>query len=534
MRAKQIMKMEQKNDDRLRSAVYPIMLCLVVLMGAAAASSVVALSDYSVSPSIVKPGTSGSVSITFINNGNSVASALSVYYGPLEGTAGIGPKNAGDLSEGTKTTVIIPFTVPDGYDAGVYSLPLQVFYSGASSANFVVPITVSKPPILQILTNNVSKSAVKSGDEFEVAITLNNIGGAIKDISLSVPQNSSFQFSGVSKYVLSSLQSNSSADMTFKMISGASVSTGTYSIPVTVTYTDRLGTTSSESMNIGPVNVVDLGTLFSISAAPITDAEVGSTLSLNVTISNNGQEDESSVSVEPQSSTYIIPIGSTSVPFGTIPAAGQASRTVLLGIDPLASAGYYSIPLKVRLGTGQSFNTSVGILVSAASQLSVTSETTPTTVAPGGTASLTLSLSNVGDSAVRSMVVKLSSDTVTISSGTESFIGTLNVDDTSTAVATVRASSSAKSEDNAITATITFKDSNNQERKVEKTIYLSTSSTGAAVSSSGTSMGYTSSRSSSQGIMGLLPYAIGAVVLAVLAFFGYKWWKGKKGGKKKE
>jgi len=349
-----------------------------------------------------------------------------------------------------------------------------------------------------------------------------------------VPQNSSFQFSGVSKYVLSSLQSNSSADMTFKMISGVSVSTGTYSIPVTVTYTDRLGTTSSESMNIGPVNVVDLGTLFSISAAPITDAEVGSTLSLNVTISNNGQEDESSVSVEPQSSTYIIPIGSTSVPFGTIPAAGQASRTVLLGIDPLASAGYYSIPLKVRLGTGQSFNTSVGILVSAASQLSVTSETTPTTVAPGGTASLTLSLSNVGDSAVRSMVVKLSSDTVTISSGTESFIGTLNVDDTSTAVATVRASSSAKSEDNAITATITFKDSNNQERKVEKTIYLSTSSTGAAVSSSGTSMGYTSSRSSSQGIMGLLPYAIGAVVLAVLAFFGYKWWKGKKGGKKKE
>ncbi|VVB73875.1 Uncharacterised protein [uncultured archaeon] len=543
MRAKQITKqiIEVKRADqgRLRSLVaYSIALCLVFLIGAAAASPVVALSDYSISPSTVKPGTSGSVSVTFINNGNSVASALSVYYGQLEGTAASGPKNAGDLAEGTKTTVIIPFTVADSYDAGVYSLPLQVFYSGSSSANFVIPVTVSKPPILQVLTNNVSKKAVKSGDEFEVAITLNNIGGEIKDISLSAPQNSSFQFSGVSKYVLSSLLSDSSADFALRMISGASVSTGTYSVPVTITYTDKLGTTSSENVSIGPVNVVDLGTLFSVSAEPISDAEVGSTLRLNVTISNNGHEDEPDVSVEPQSSAYIIPIGSTSVSFDTIPARGQASRTVLLGIDPLASSGYYSIPLKVRLGTGQSFNTSVGVLVSAASQLSVTSETTPATVAPGGSTSLTVKMSNVGDSAIRSVIVALSSDTVTISSGAETFLGTLNVDDTSSAVATVRASSSSKPEDNAITATITFKDSNNQEHKVEKTLHLAMSSAGAASATpsgavSGTNGSYPS-RSSSQGLMGLLPYAIGAIAVIVAAFFGYKWWKGKKGVKRKD
>jgi hypothetical protein len=402
----------------------------------------------------------------------------------------------------------------------------------------VVPVTVSKPSILQVLTNNVSKKVVKPGEEFEVSITINNLGGTARDVSLVTSQNSSFQFSGVSKYVLSNLQSNSSADFTLKMISGASVSTGKYSVPVTVTYTDKLGTTSSESVNIGPVNMVDLGTLFSVSAEPITDAEVGSTLRLNVTVFNNGYDDEPGISVEPQSSTYIIPVGSTSVSFDTIPAKGQTSRIVLLGIDPLASSGYYSIPLKIRLGTGQSFNTSVGILVSAASDISVTSETSPTTVTPGSTADLTVKLSNVGDSAIRSVIVTLSSDSVAITSGKENFLATLNVDDTSTAVAKVRASSSAKPEDNTLTATITFKDSNNQEHRVEKTLYLATSTSGiASTSSSGTttsSTGTYSSRNSSQGLMGLLPYAIGAIVIAAVAFFGYKWWKGKKSAKKRE
>ena len=539
MKTKQMMKMKRTDNDQLRSLVaYSIVLCLVFLMGAATASPVVALSDYSISPSVVKPGTSGSVSVIFINNGNTVASALSVYYGELSGTASIGPKNAGDLAEGTKTTIIIPFTVSDTYDAGVYSLPLQVFYSGSSSASFVVPVTVSKPPILQVLTNNVSKRAVKPGDEFEVSMALNNIGGQIRDISLTLPQNSSFQFSGVSKYVLSSLQSNSSADFTLRMISGTSVSTGTYFAPVTVTYTDQLGTTSSESVAVGPVNVVDLSTLFSVSAEPITDAEVGSTLRLNVTLSNNGYEDQSDVSVEPLSSSDIIPIGSTSVAFDTIPAKGQISRTVLFGIDPLASSGYYSIPMKIRLGTGQSFNTSVGILVQAASKLSVTSETNPITMSPGSTADLTVKLSNIGDSAIRSVIVTLSSDKVTIISGEENFLATLNVDDTSSAVAKVRASSSVKPEDNALTATITFKDSNNQEHNVEKTIYLSTSTAGSvSQSSTGTTTSngtYQSRNSSQQGLMGLLPYAIGAVVIAVVGFFGYRWWKGKKGGKKRE
>jgi hypothetical protein len=512
---------------------YYILACLLLFSGAVMAETVtgavVALSNFSISPSVVKPGAVGSVSVTFTNNGDGTASALSVYYGELEGTAGIGPKNAGDLAKGTSTTILIPFKVPDSYDTGVYSLPLMVFYSSTKSGNFVIPVTVSKLPVIQIMTQNVSKQLVKPGDEFEVSIRISNMGGEVKDITLSVPQNSTFQFSGISKYVITSLQSNSSANLSLRMISGSGVSTGAYSIPLTVTYTDRLGNTTSESTGVGPVNVVDLATLFSVTAEPVGEAEVGSILNLNVTLSNHGTEDEIGVSVEPLSSSYIIPIGSTSVFLDRIPAYGESSKVVRLGIDPSATAGYYSIPLRIRLGTGQSFNTSIGVLVQAASQLSVSSETSPAMLTPGATADLTVKLSNIGDSGIRSVIVTLSSDSVAITSGQETFIGTLNVDDTGSVIAKVRASQSAKTEDNAIVVTVSFKDSSNQEHKVEKTVYLSTSSSAFASSTSTSSNGTYQIRTNGrdQGLIGLLPIGIGAVVLAVALFFGYKWWTGK-------
>jgi len=507
-----------------------MIFCLFVIFGIAIAGPVVALSNYSISPAIVQPDTVGSVSVTFTNNGDSVADNLIVYYGELEGTAGYGPKTGGDLAKSTSTTIILPLKIPANYDAGVYSLPILIFYSTTNSANFVVPVTVSKPAILQVQTQNVSKKAVKPGEEFEVFITLSNLGGTLKDISMVVPQNSSFQLSGVSKYVLASLLSNSSAGFAIKLISPLTASTGTYAIPLTVTYTDRLGAVSSETVNIGPANIVDLATLFSVTAEPINDAEVGSTLRLNVTLFNHGNEEEANVFVEPLASTYIIPIGSTSVSFGTINPNGQTSKDVFLGIDPLAKVGYYSIPLRIRVGTGQSFNTSIGILVQAASKINVASETNPSILSPGATADLTIKISNIGDGSIRSVFVTLESDSVSITSGKETFLGTINVDETSSAVAKIRATSSFRSEDNPIAATITFKDSNNQEHKVEKMLYLSASQFGST--SNATSDTARTFRNGQQpGLIGLLPYAVGAIVVIVALFFGYKWWKGKKGKK---
>lgn len=526
-----MMKTKKRDSDRLRKPIaYAVLLLLAVIMGTAIAAPVVALSTYSISPSIVKPGTMGSVSVTFVNNGDSVANALEVYYGPLGGTAGYGPKAAGDLAQGTTTTMVLPFSVPDNYIAGVYSLPVGVFYSSSLSANFVIPITVSTPPILQVITNNVSDQEVKPGAVFQTDITLNNTGGTVNDLTLTIPNNSSFQLSGESEYVLPSLPSNSSTEVVLNLISQSTLPTGVYSIPLVTTYTDALGNVSSENVNVGPVNIEALSTLFGVTATPLSDADVGSTVGLNVTISNYGNENEQGVFVEPSSTSYIVPVGSTSTSFGTIPANGSVSKIIQLGIDPSASTGYYSIPLSVYLRTGQSFNASVGILIQAASDLSVTSSTSPSPMTPGSTGTLTVNVANIGDNSVRSMVVDLSSNNVSITSGQETFVGTLNVDDTGTAIATVRASSNPTPADNAIIATITFKDSNNQVHTVEQTLFLTTSLTEASGSSTTTATygNGTYRRPGTTSGIGLLPIGVGAVILIIVLYLVYRWWNGKK------
>jgi len=260
---------------------------------------------------------------------------------------------------------------------------------------------------------------------------------------------------------------------------------------------------------------------------------------------NNGQEDEKDVFIESAATDSIVMIGSTKVSFGTVPANSQVSKILLLGIDPSANVGYYSVPLTVQLSIGQTFNASIGMLVQAASQLSITTETNPVVIIPGSDATLTVKISNIGDSSIRSMQVVLSSDKMTISSGSETFLGTLNVDETNSVVATVRANAGSAAGENTITATISFKDSNNQEHQVEKILILSSSSSvysGAMTNSNASTEltnGFRTNRTSTGLILlgvnvgNALPILLGAVVVIIVLYFGYRWWTGNGKGDKK-
>jgi len=269
------------------------------------------------------------------------------------------------------------------------------------------------------------------------------------------------------------------------------------------------------------------------------DLGLGSCFIGFATLTNNGQENEQDVFVESPATDSIVMVGSTKVSFGTVPANSQVSKTIILGINPSADVGYYSVPLTVQLNTGQSFNTSIGMLVQAASQLSITTETDPTVLIPGSDADLTVKISNIGDSSIRSMQVTLSSDKMTISEGSETFLGTLNVDETNSVIAKVRANAGSGTSGNIITATISFKDSNNQEHQVEKILVLGTSSSAlpGAIINSNTSTGLSNEFRTNRTSTGLnlfgvnvgnvLPVLLGAIVLIIVLYFGYRWWTGK-------
>lgn len=135
------------------------------------------------------------------------------------------------------------------------------------------------------------------------------------------------------------------------------------------------------------------------------------------------------------------------------PFCGHPDRKKCIGISSSASSGYYTIPLTLTTAEGQKATYVSGVVVEATPQITVSLDTTGATPQ--------IQVANTGNSQIRS--VHVSATAAGSSAPTDSFIGTLNVDDFSSVALP---SGSARSVD----VEVTFKDSNNAQRTIKQTL----------------------------------------------------------------
>jgi len=197
-----------------------------------------------------------------------------------------------------------------------------------------------------------------------------------------------------------------------------------------------------------------------------------------------------------------------------------------VGIASSKSAGYYSFPLKLSPSTGQSITYYAGVIVDATPELKLSL----TTLSSG---SKRVQIANTGNTAVRSVYVtariKGSS-----SAATESFLGTLNVDDFDT----VDLSSVSGG---AIRVQITFRDSNNIQHTVTEDLSAdSNSNFTAGINGSQSRLNNSAGQFGQRGgIFGLniqnpdlgqIAITLGGLVLLIVgSWFAYKrFWKTRK------
>lgn len=520
------MNMQNKSKYELHFA-FKLAFLSILFLSLTFADAVITMSNYSITPTTVKPGIIGSATVILSNNGNAVANNVYLHYGLIDQTAWTGASiNVGDIPSGASTTVVIPFKIPSTYTAGTYSLPFIVYYGSSGTANFVVPVTVSNPPNIILSMANTSKSVLVAGEQFNISLIISNPGGDARDLTFSIPSNSSIQFNKVSKYQYPFLNSNSSVEVILSVLVNPGASAGSYSIPLVMSYLDPAGETVSESVTLGSITIAELSSIFRIGGEKLNTAQAGSVLKLNLTISNYGSTDED-LSIELGSSSYLIPINSPIIYFDDLAAGNTNSQIVLVGVSSSASLGYYSLPLTVKLSNGQSFDTTIGIQVESQSELKVEYSTTPSSLAPGSTAELTLDISNIGDSGIRSTTITLSSDELQITGETESFLGTINVDETSVFITNINIPSNVSPGAKDILANVTFKDSSNQEHTIESHISLDVLSQQSAALTNSTKATFPTNRATASQ-NNLIFLAIGGVIILVGTYFGYRWWKGKK------
>jgi len=211
----------------------------------------------------------------------------------------------------------------------------------------------------------------------------------------------------------------------------------------------------------------------------------------------------------------------------------EAGKTVevpfLIGIQADASPGFYPLVVNIQYSVDNAvqptIQQNIGLKVQANSQLLVTSD-----LGSGSSSStlLTLTIANVGDTALRGVYVTASGNGVRITGVSDKFVGTLNLDDSTTMalnfVLSGRVADGASAP--SITVLVSYKDPLNQESVLKQVIPLQANSTAAgaqgpqAVSTSGQRFVRPGQDSGFLGV-GWLQWGLSALIVASGILY---WW----------
>ena len=565
-----------------------VLLMLLAGFAAAAATSTTGpalqVTDHATVPATLYPGTNGQLQITIMNAGTDTATGISVQSTVQGSTTSAYP---GDIGAGATSSVSVPFSVPQDFQSGVMIVYLNIYYQSTSasstqtsssnsgvtykSTQVSIPLEISQHQSLVVNTVSVRPLAITPGDSFTAQLELVNTGGTTNNILITAPSGSSFALQGTTQQTVDSVPYGENTTVNVVISTSSSTASGKYTVPLTVTYQDALQNTVTQTAYVGPVTVYGSSSQFKVSLVPDAPVEVGSQAQFELTLENIGGS-ATPAFVDFNASSVFTPLGSARIYFDPIAAGQKATTTVTLGVSATASAGYYTIPITIT-GNGNTYVQNVGVVVTATPDLTITSQVSQAASTASGTSgsagstgtgtggqTLTISIANTGNTAIRSVYASAaSSNGVRVIGTSDKFIGTLNVDDFATFQVNVMETGSAgnvgstgtgaaASQNTGASAatlpvTITFKDSDNQAHTITKNVDLQSASAAGFAGASGSFAG----RRNAGGLfgLGLIPSIILVIVVLGILVYGYKYWKHEKiyfpaikipfiGGKKKQ
>lgn len=253
---------------------------------------------------------------------------------------------------------------------------------------------------------------------------------------------------------------------------------------------------------------------------------------LDIDITNTAALDAADVIVQisPDENKVFTPLTTDRKYVERIPSGQTMAVPFEIGVSAGATPGYYQLPVTIQYAIDQvvqpNIQQNLGIQVEAKPELLLTADSTGSTSGN----SLTLTVANVGDTPVRGVYIKTSSRSFRIVGAADKFIGTLNLDDSTTMAVNLQPRGQAVN-DSFLDVSITYKDPNNQEHTLQQKIPISAHdlAAGGSMVSGGNAMG-ARFRQAQRGFLGIdTPGWIAiTVVLFVGAFLGFRWYKKRK------
>ncbi|MBI5226662.1 hypothetical protein HY994_05525 [Candidatus Micrarchaeota archaeon] len=257
---------------------------------------------------------------------------------------------------------------------------------------------------------------------------------------------------------------------------------------------------------------------------------------LNIAITNTAPLDAADVIVQinPDTNKVFTPLSTDRKYVQRIGSGQTVSVPFEVGISAGATPGYYQLPITIQYAVDQvvqpDITQNLGIEVQAKPELLLTVDNAGSST----NNALIVTVANVGDTPVRGVYIKTSSNAFRITGASDKFIGTLNLDDSTTMAINLQPRGpGSNGTDSNLDVSITYKDPNNQEHILKQSIPISPSDFAAGTAGNANTAIGVRFRGASRGPLGIDPFGWGAiiVVLAAGGFFGFRWYKKRKNAK---
>lgn len=322
----------------------------------------------------VKAGTSANISAALkrINNGefSNVAATLSSSDKSII-VEDAGAKTSASASPSFSFRISVPESTPEG----VYSLTLSTTVYGkngaaASSESYQIPVKVTSDVVsagLSVTDYKVSKSTVKSGDNFKLTLTLaNKCGIDLKGVKVSLDglDSSKFVLDGGFSSQSVDIKDGKTATVTFPLVACSGITNVRENIPVQAAYqinpadastAQTLNTSviieckpEGEKQEVGKYDVTMTDYSFSSNAVA-----KGTKFTLNFTLKNVSKKDVTGGRVSVQELTgskFAIDSGLTYANFDLAAGKSKTFSFPLVGCEGISSIREV-IPVEISFGT---------------------------------------------------------------------------------------------------------------------------------------------------------------------------------------
>ena len=468
------------------------MVALALILSASWLSAGIAVTNVALTPSTLRPGVSGVISMTVTNSDTSdQAYAVSVRGLSKEGPVqALGQISLGDFSPGVSSTVNFPFSIPNTTRAGIYTMLLEFSWNNASSSftkPVMIPVTVTNPAILSASSKN---DTVYTTGDFVLPVELVNRGGAASQVRLSINSTSFFQTGDNPLWVGD--VGEQATPLSLGISLSPSTSSGTYSLPLVLTYRDESNQDAASTVYLR-LNVKRKSPQFSVSILNSEGFYPGRTVPLQLKVENSGDDAAYGVRVSLGNTSALTSLASSDASLDDLLPGQSKVITIQTGVNDV-TPGFYSPTLLVHYhnsnGEEQALmSVPMGLSVETLSDVSVFVTAKPTPVVGGDIHTLSVTVSNTGTSALKALTIQLQPSPAfrLQEAQDQQFIGGLNQDDFSSVQFKVQVAD-VRDGLYPVNVSLNFKDSYNRLHTDKQTVNITVVSKETAARASGGSL----------------------------------------------